>query len=271
MPTLFTNLRARHRRIPKRPETPPHQQFRVAPAARATSARTKQPRKRVAIVGAGLAGLCAAYELKALNYDVTVFEARNRVGGRVWSDEDFAHGPGKRSTKFVERGAELIGSNHPLWCQYAKRFNLRFHDTKDYKNAPIRVKGETLSFEKSERLIEEMEKHLDVLNLLAETIVDPFEPWLNPDSKSLDRMSLTEWLQTLDCGRDRMKQMARDAIGDQLATDNGINADEQSMLAVLAMIKGHGIDRYWKDTEVYRCVGGNDRLAKQFTRPWERR
>jgi monoamine oxidase len=269
MPTLFTNLRGLHRQIPKRPTPPekhPHEQFPVAAAPIVGIRQLEQPRKKIAIVGGGLAGLCAAYELDTLGYDVTVFEARKRVGGRVWSDSTFAHGHLKSSTKYVERGAELIGSNHPLWCQYAKRFNFGFHNTRDYKNAPIRVKGKTLSFEESQRLIEAMEKHLDVLNLLAETIVDPFEPWLNPDAESLDGMSLTKWLRTLKCGGDAIKIMARDAVGDQLATDNGISADEQSMLAVLAMIKGHGIDRYWKDTEVYRCKGGNDRLAKRFKR-----
>ncbi|MEV0078214.1 FAD-dependent oxidoreductase [Nocardia neocaledoniensis] len=40
---------------------------------------------KVAILGGGPAGLCAAYELGKAGYDVTVLEARRRVGGRVWS------------------------------------------------------------------------------------------------------------------------------------------------------------------------------------------
>jgi protoporphyrinogen oxidase len=39
-----------------------------------------------------LAGLCAAYELSGLGYDVVVYEARNRVGGRVERVVDFAKG-----------------------------------------------------------------------------------------------------------------------------------------------------------------------------------
>ena len=42
-------------------------------------------RGHVAVVGAGLAGLTAAYRLQQQGFDVTVFEGRDRVGGRVWS------------------------------------------------------------------------------------------------------------------------------------------------------------------------------------------
>lgn len=41
--------------------------------------------QRVAVVGAGIAGLVAAYELRRAGFEVRVFEARQRVGGRNWS------------------------------------------------------------------------------------------------------------------------------------------------------------------------------------------
>src|SRR5206468_3292869 len=42
-------------------------------------------RRRVLVIGAGLAGLSCAYELNEAGYDVTVVEARDRIGGRVLS------------------------------------------------------------------------------------------------------------------------------------------------------------------------------------------
>jgi monoamine oxidase len=42
-------------------------------------------RTKVAILGAGVAGLSAAYELGKAGYDVVVLEARDRVGGRNWT------------------------------------------------------------------------------------------------------------------------------------------------------------------------------------------
>src|ERR1700722_9261127 len=74
--------------------------------------------RRVIVIGGGFAGLACAHELRAANYDVTVLEARNRVGGRVLSFTDFVPG------RSVEGGGELIGTNHPVWLAYAKQFDL---------------------------------------------------------------------------------------------------------------------------------------------------
>jgi monoamine oxidase len=55
--------------------------------------------------------------------------------------------------------------------------------------------------------------------------------------------------------------LCKAALREQLVTDNGIPADRQSYLGVLAMIKGGGLRHFWDDTEVFRCKGGNQQLA----------
>lgn len=72
---------------------------------------------RVAVVGAGFAGLAAADALRAGGTEVTVLEARDRVGGRVWSTP-FADGA------VVERGAEFILSDYELMEALAVRFGI---------------------------------------------------------------------------------------------------------------------------------------------------
>ena len=59
---------------------------------------------RVVVVGAGFAGLMAAWRLVQAGCDVVVLEARDRVGGRVWSQELV---PGDPRT-VIERGAEFV-------------------------------------------------------------------------------------------------------------------------------------------------------------------
>jgi monoamine oxidase len=56
-----------------------------ASPARTLSLQGNGDGKRVLILGAGMAGLAAAYELGKLGYDCTVLEARNRPGGRIWT------------------------------------------------------------------------------------------------------------------------------------------------------------------------------------------
>ncbi|MGD2082521.1 MAG: FAD-dependent oxidoreductase [Chromatiales bacterium] len=72
---------------------------------------------RVAVVGAGAAGLTAAYELTALGHEVVVFEKERRVGGKVFSIPvgDIA----------LEFGAVLVTEDdYPITLGYAERFGI---------------------------------------------------------------------------------------------------------------------------------------------------
>jgi len=72
-------------------------------------------RKKVIVIGGGLADLCAAFELQGLGRYDAVYEARDQVGGRVQTSLDFATG------RLAEGGGESIGSNHPVARQNSGR------------------------------------------------------------------------------------------------------------------------------------------------------
>ena len=77
--------------------------------------RTKDksiPRKRIVVLGAGIAGLVAAYELQKLGHSVEVIEASDRIGGRVFT-HPFKDG------QYNELGAMRIPANHDYTRHYA--------------------------------------------------------------------------------------------------------------------------------------------------------
>jgi monoamine oxidase len=84
-----------------------------------TSGLGAGPRQRVAVLGAGMAGLVAAELLVRAGHDVTVFEAQARVGGRVQTFRaPFSDG------LFAEAGAMRIPRAHLLTLAYVDRFRL---------------------------------------------------------------------------------------------------------------------------------------------------
>ena len=80
--------------------------------------KTKIP-KKIIIIGAGMAGLVSASLLKQAGHNVTVIEATDRVGGRIYTLRgDF------RDEQYLEAGAMRIPSTHLLTWEYIKKFQL---------------------------------------------------------------------------------------------------------------------------------------------------
>ena len=81
--------------------------------------RAAKPTHSCVVVGAGFAGLTAAYRLTAAGWNVTVLEARNRAGGRAWSYR-FSEAP----DLVCEMGGEWIGKDHLRILALAKELNV---------------------------------------------------------------------------------------------------------------------------------------------------
>ena len=89
--------------------------------------------RSVVILGAGIAGLVSAYELQRAGHQVTVLEARDRIGGRVWTirggDRIVQTGrPDQRAAfddgLYFNAGAARIPSTHRAILGYARRFGV---------------------------------------------------------------------------------------------------------------------------------------------------
>jgi len=214
-------------------------------------------RVRVAVVGGGFAGLAAAKALQNLQATVTVFEARQQLGGRVQTNDTFIPG------RLVETGAELIGANHPLWLQLAREFGFGLSvitEDDEYGEAglalPVRLLGRRLTPTQVEKLHEDMEKAAADLVRRAAVITDPFNPWTATGAGRLDGLSLQSWIHGFTSD-----PLLRAALELEYANDNCIRTADQSLLAVLCQIAGGGGADFWEDVEVFRCCDGNIALA----------
>ena len=210
--------------------------------------------RRIIVVGAGLAGLTCGYELISAGYTVTILEGRGRVGGRVLSIRDLVAG------KVVEGGGEFIGSNHPTWLAYAKQFQLQFLDVTEEEDlqSPILLNGKLLTADESKALFEEIDAAYKGMTADAAGI-DADDPWKSPGAAELDRKSTAHWLAGL-----RVSTRARLLLTAELTGNNGVALSRQSYLGNLAQIKGGGLEKYWEESEAYRCRGGNDQLATRL-------
>ena len=269
MRSLFASLHRRYgRRIISRAERQAHvnikidRQKRLLASTHKAAATTQraQVRPRVAIVGAGFAGLMAGYTLMR-RFDVTIFEARDRVGGRVWSKA--------KSSGIVEAGGELIGYNHPLWLCLARDFELGLSlITSDpnfdalHLEMPVYLDGTRVPGNKLEKLYDDIDTTLQKMTNQAKH-VRPDRPWKAHRAKYWDDMSLSEWIANQNC-----RPLVDAAIRQQFSNDGGVPCEEQSYLANLATVAGGALPddpgAFFSQSETLRCSSGNQALADRL-------
>jgi putrescine oxidase len=145
----------------------------------------------VVIIGAGVAGLSAATRLLDAGHDVVVLEARDRVGGRVWTREiDGA---------MLEIGGQWVSPDQTALLETLESLGLEtFARHREGNNVYIADAGERIEFLGEQLPVPaeteaEMERLTVVLDELAAQM-DADEPWKHPQARELDTISFADWL-----------------------------------------------------------------------------
>lgn len=212
---------------------------------------------RIAIIGAGLAGLVAAYEAKALGYQVTVFEGRkHRLGGRAHTITTLA------TRMFAEGGPEFISKAHGLILSYLQLFGLSVMPVTDCASPffPV-MEGGLDGYISSDEVVAINREMLSVrgpLNHLAQTL-DTEAPWNSKNAKQLDATSFFSHLGTLG-----LSEATRRAFFVHLEGEHGVHPERIGLLPYLYRILSHEPDGYWEGFEAYRVVGGISGLIAIF-------
>jgi len=115
-------------------------------------AEVSGPPLRVIVIGAGLAGLAAAYELTMAGHDVRVIEAQSRAGGRVLTlREPFPEG------LYAEAGAARIHVSQYRTIKYARLFDLKLAPFYPNDDRFVSLRGEKREVIKWKRLASDIE------------------------------------------------------------------------------------------------------------------
>lgn len=146
----------------------------------------------VVIIGAGPSGLSAARRLKAAGLTVAVLEARDRVGGRTWTDTiDGA---------MLEIGGQWISPDQTVLAGLVEELGLetfeRYRAGESVYIAPDGARRTYTGdmFPVGEQTEKEMLRLIGILDALAAE-TDPAAPWKHPQARELDTISFSHWLR----------------------------------------------------------------------------
>lgn len=145
----------------------------------------------VIVVGAGYAGLSAALELKQQGLETLILEARDRVGGRIWSKK-LDQGP------TIDIGGQWIGPTQHLMQDLVKKYEIPVFDTYDEGKNIVFLNEKFSTYRgviPSVDIISllNLDYVLKKVNRLSKQ-VDLEAPWMTKNAEKLDSQTLATWM-----------------------------------------------------------------------------
>ena len=199
------------------------------------------------VAGAGLAGLSAAYDLMSMGADVTVIDARERVGGRVWTIRD-----GFANRQHAEAGGDMIDEAQHEIRALAASLGLKL--TRILRGGFGYIRQDAAG---RPRLIgRSATGGWDRLSGALDTLIKRYklaeQRWDSPIAAEIARRSVAQWLD--DEGADADLQATATAL-------RGFFLADPDELSLIALVDQFANSDQPGPANMYRIVGGNDRLT----------
>lgn len=198
--------------------------------------------KSCVVIGAGFAGLSAAYKLKNAGWRVTILEARDRIGGRV-----FSYSMPQNPNLICELGAEWVGESHERIKALCADFKipLQKHQFDDYllQNGKVSRPGEWGFSAQAKTAFDKIKANYEKLTPLQQ--------------RNLDKLDWWTYLEKI--GYSENDLILRDLMD---STDFGESIRHVSAFGALAEYA----ESSPKNEMDYKMTGGNSRLTEEFVR-----
>jgi monoamine oxidase len=210
---------------------------------------------KVVVAGAGMAGLAAAHALEASGAEVTLLEARDRVGGRVWTWRD-----GFEGHQHVEAGGDLIEGEQEATLALAKALGLK---TSAILRRGFAYYGPTA---RGKPAIQKLDSYFDEVEQPFHRAVEDYnlseQRWDGAVARALARESVAERL---------LRTGAPSWVQSRVRGLRGLFLADPEELATLALVDFFAEFGAPGSGRMFRVVDGNDRLATALARKLKRR